>query len=274
MKQSLFMLSALTLGLVQTSSLHANSISANTNIYNTANVRLADAQNQDAQMAEESLDEIANELLGLNESNQAAQAQLRTTSTNLDKLAFELLLIEEKEREQQRIAEEKAAAERRQRAAEAATVARSSSASRQSSSARLNSSARPVIAARRASRAAHSRSRGLCAKYVRLALQAAGYKFTPNASAYQYATRGTLARAGFTKISNNSKPQVGDVVVISRSRKHPHGHIAIYDGRNWVSDFRQRNKSPYRESYSYTTWRDSRYLNDASAKGLYLAMND
>lgn len=268
MKQSFLMLSALTLGLVQTSSLHANNIpvNANTNIYNSA------ADNP--QQTDESLDVIANELLNIGESSQAAQAQLRTTSSNLDKLAFELLLIEEKAREEQRIAEEKAAAERRRRQAEAARTSGVSAGSSRTSSARLNSSARPVIAARRAARAAHSRSRGLCAKYVRLALQAAGYKFTPNASAYQYATRGTLARAGFTKISNNSRPQVGDVVVISRSRKHPHGHIAIYDGRNWVSDFRQRNKSPYREYYSYTTWRDSRYLNDASAKGLYLAMND
>lgn len=141
-------------------------------------------------------------------------------------------------------------------------------------SSKLTNRSAPVVAAKRASRSARSRSAGLCAKYVRIALQAAGYKFTPNPSAYQYATRGTLAKAGFAKISNNAKPQVGDVVVISRSRKHPHGHIAIYDGRNWVSDFRQKRKSPYREYYSYTTWRDARYLNDASNRGTYLALND
>ncbi len=128
-----------------------------------------------------------------------------------------------------------------------------------------------VIAARKASRRAHSRSRGLCAKYVRRALQSAGYKFTPNPSAYQYATRGTLRKAGFTRISNNSKPQVGDVVVVSRSRRHPHGHISIYDGRNWVSDFRQRKANPYKRHYSYTTWRDTRYANNNGAKGLYMA---
>ncbi len=141
-------------------------------------------------------------------------------------------------------------------------------------SSKLTSRSAPVIAAKRASRSARSRSLGLCAKYVRIALQSAGYKFTPNPSAYQYATRGTLAKAGFAKISNNAKPQIGDVVVISRSRKNPHGHIAIYDGRNWVSDFRQKRKSPYREYYSYTTWRDARYLNDASNRGTYLALND
>ncbi len=135
---------------------------------------------------------------------------------------------------------------------------------------RLNNRARPVVAARRASRSAHSRSKGLCAKYVRKALQSAGYRFTPNPSAYQYATRGTLRKAGFVKISNRSKPQVGDVVVVSRSRAHKHGHISIYDGRNWVSDFRQKKANPYRKSYPYTTWRDARYVN-ASSSGLYMA---
>ena len=59
------------------------------------------------------------------------------------------------------------------------------------SSGRLDSSAPPALAAARAARAAHSRTLGLCARYVRQALQSAGYSFTPNNSAYQYATRGT-----------------------------------------------------------------------------------
>ena len=96
----------------------------------------------------------------------------------------------------------------------------------------------PAIAAARASRVALSRSSGYCARYVRKALQSAGYEFTPNPSAYQYATRGTLANAGFSKISNDMPPQVGDVVVYDRSSKHPHGHIQIFDGNDWVSDFR------------------------------------
>lgn len=138
----------------------------------------------------------------------------------------------------------------------------------------LDSSAAPAIAAARASRAAHSRSTGRCALYVRRALQAAGYSFTPNPSAYQYATRGTLAGAGFVKINNNLPPQVGDVIVYNRSGRHPHGHIQIFDGQNWVSDFRQKDISPYSGSYAYTTWRDARYHNDASDRGIYLAMSE
>ena len=138
----------------------------------------------------------------------------------------------------------------------------------------LNSNAAPAIAAARAARAAHSSSTGRCALYVRKALQAAGYEFTPNPSAYQYATRGTLANAGFVKISNNTPPQIGDVVVFDRSSKHRHGHIQIFDGSNWVSDFRQSDINPYSDAYSYTTWRDARYLDDASNRGIYLAMAD
>ncbi len=139
---------------------------------------------------------------------------------------------------------------------------------------RLTSNSAPSIAAASASGAALSRSIGLCAKYVRRALQAAGYSFTPQPSAYQYAN-GTLASAGFDKLSNdNYVPQIGDVAVFNRTAKNPHGHIQIYDGNQWVSDFRQPKFSPYSQHNGYTVWRDARY-NDASANtGTMLALND
>ena len=61
---------------------------------------------------------------------------------------------------------------------------------------RLTASSAPSVAAAVASRAALGRSVGRCALYVRKALQSAGYEFTPQPSAYQYA-HGTLASAGF-----------------------------------------------------------------------------
>lgn len=129
----------------------------------------------------------------------------------------------------------------------------------------------PSIAAQVASRAAHSRSQGRCAMYVRKALQQAGYQFTPQTSAYMYAN-GTLKSAGFVQISaNNYKPQVGDVVVFNRTAKNPHGHIQIYDGNQWVSDFRQPKFSPYSQHNGYSVWRDARYT---GSNGTYLAMND
>lgn len=139
---------------------------------------------------------------------------------------------------------------------------------------RLTSNSAPSIAAASASRAALGRSIGRCALYVRRALQAAGYSFTPQPSAYQYAN-GTLASAGFVKLNNhNYVPQVGDVAVFNRTSRNPHGHIQIYDGNQWVSDFRQPKFSPYSQHNGYTVWRDARY-NDASANtGTMLAMND
>lgn len=132
----------------------------------------------------------------------------------------------------------------------------------------------PLLAATTASRAAGSRTRSLgkCAMYVRKALQAAGYKFTPKPSAYMYAY-GTLQNAGFSKIPNGTPPRAGDVVVWSRSAKNPHGHIQIFDGKDWVSDFRQARFNPYRDAREYTTWRDSRYLGDTQ-NGMQLAFNN
>ncbi len=138
----------------------------------------------------------------------------------------------------------------------------------------LPSSAAPSIAAMAASRAAHSRSQSRCALYVRRALQSAGYSFTPQASAYMYATNGTLRSAGFVQIdSSNYQPQIGDVVVFNRTSRNPHGHIQIYDGSQWVSDFRQPKFSPYSQHNGYSVWRDARYM-DASNQGTYLAMNE
>ncbi|MDO4896498.1 MAG: CHAP domain-containing protein [Moraxella sp.] len=138
----------------------------------------------------------------------------------------------------------------------------------------LNSDA-PRIAARAASRAAHSKSVGRCALYVRKALQSAGYRFTPQPSAYMYASKGILAGAGFTKLSNhNYTPQVGDVAVFNRSSKHPHGHIQIYDGYQWVSDFRQNKFSPYSQHNGYTVWRDTRNVDASNSINVHLAFND
>ncbi|MGK8264659.1 CHAP domain-containing protein [Moraxella nonliquefaciens] len=137
----------------------------------------------------------------------------------------------------------------------------------------LNGSA-PATAARLAARAAHGRSVGRCAMYVRKALQSAGYSFTPQTSAYQYAN-GTLASAGFTRINHdNYEPQIGDVAVFNRTSKNPHGHIQIYDGNQWVSDFRQPNFSPYRNHNGYSVWRDTRHLDATANTGTMLAMNE
>ena len=40
---------------------------------------------------------------------------------------------------------------------------------------------------------------------------------------------------GFHEISEGN-PQKGDICVTNRRSDRPSGHIAIYDGSNWISD--------------------------------------
>jgi hypothetical protein len=95
-------------------------------------------------------------------------------------------------------------------------------------------------------------STGKCALYVRQALAAGGLtSFNSNhpADAYQYGPY--LTSAGFTTISANGyTPKVGDVIVFQPVTGHTAGHIEIYDGSHWVSDFVQQTMYP---SQDYVT---------------------
>lgn len=107
----------------------------------------------------------------------------------------------------------------------------------------------PMLNAMRYARQhAKSKSSGYCARFVANALQYAGIKFQRQPSAYMYHSNGILKKAGFGLVSTSLSgysPQPGDVCVVGRFNNHKHGHICIYDGRNWISDFVQRNPSPY-----------------------------
>lgn len=126
-----------------------------------------------------------------------------------------------------------------------------------------NPALRAVTAARIAARNALSDTIGRCARYVRQALQGAGYRIVdPQPSAYMYHTNGTLKKAGFTLIASGSTagytPQVGDIVVWHRTAKSPHGHIQIYDGKGkgWVSDFRHGFYVYAGQRTNFTIYRD------------------
>jgi GH24 family phage-related lysozyme (muramidase) len=90
---------------------------------------------------------------------------------------------------------------------------------------------------------AASGSLGKCAKYVRMAINAGGVA-TPNnpVSAKNY--KGYLEKFGFKQISTASY-QKGDIAVFEAfqgdSKYHEHGHIQMYNGSQWVSDFKQRD---------------------------------
>lgn len=99
------------------------------------------------------------------------------------------------------------------------------------------------------------KSQGQCAAYVRRAIEAGGVKVNipaprigNSASACDYGV--SLETAGFKSVYTYTGhisvdtaiipgQQAGDVVVIQPIQGHPHGHIALFNGNNWVSDFVQ-----------------------------------
>lgn len=113
--------------------------------------------------------------------------------------------------------------------------------------------------------------KGLCATYVRKALEAAGMPTGGRpASAKDYGPflvgRGFKLIVSFALKDKNKlgvdskfKPQAGDIVVIQGTSKSKDGHIAGWDGSNWTSDFIQDSLMPgpsYRsEKPSYEIYR-------------------
>jgi hypothetical protein len=85
---------------------------------------------------------------------------------------------------------------------------------------------------------------GRCAYFVRQALGAGGYKpATWPVHAKDWGP--PLLRAGFhtVKVENLSayKPMKGDMAVIQATSHRKSGHIQGFDGKNWISDFVQKN---------------------------------
>lgn len=78
-------------------------------------------------------------------------------------------------------------------------------------------------------------SRGRCAQYVRRAIEWGGISLPHTHSAKDYGH--ILESGGFQTVSGT--PQKGDVIVIQPAPGHPDGHMAIYDGEHWISDFKQ-----------------------------------
>ena len=94
-----------------------------------------------------------------------------------------------------------------------------------------------------------SRSHSCCAWYVMRAMQAGGCPIgILPAWAYKYA----LPLYGFKQVE---KPAKGDIVVIENTPKHFWGHIAMYDGEHWISDFKQKSISVYRDMPPYMIYR-------------------
>ncbi len=92
----------------------------------------------------------------------------------------------------------------------------------------------------------------LCARYVRLAFERAFKKVTNRTFHMQQAPAAVnygpgLLKAGFRvvdDIMDDSQIQIGDVVIYSITKTSPWGHIQVWNGKQWVSDYRQSSKYP------------------------------
>ena len=93
-----------------------------------------------------------------------------------------------------------------------------------------------------------------CAKSIRLALESAGARFQSHpVAAADWGN--TLMKIGYRQINPKfDAPKEGDIYIIDRTGKHVYGHIAGFNGTQWVSDFKQKSYDIYNEkglTYKY-----------------------
>ncbi|WOC41305.1 RHS repeat-associated core domain-containing protein [Polaribacter sp. HL-MS24] len=108
-----------------------------------------------------------------------------------------------------------------------------------------------------------SKSSGYCARYVRKALEGGGLD-TSGRPVYAKNYGNLLLKKGFDKISiDNYIPLRGDIAVFESFkglRNHIYGHIQMFNGKQWVSDFFQKgfwagsDYSKFKPSYSIFRW--------------------
>ncbi|WP_459176705.1 hypothetical protein [Ewingella americana] len=82
-----------------------------------------------------------------------------------------------------------------------------------------------------------------CAEFTGAAIRAGGVDLGYERDAKNYGR--PLERAGFHEVPAGSTLQAGDVAVIQPyPGGNPSGHMTMYDGTTWYSDFRQRSMYP------------------------------
>lgn len=87
---------------------------------------------------------------------------------------------------------------------------------------------------------AHTKSQGKCARYVREAIEAGGAKVPLPRPVYAKDYGPVLAKLGFVKVPSVAySPQRGDIVVLQPPSGQVAGHIQMFNGTKWVSDFIQ-----------------------------------
>ena len=118
----------------------------------------------------------------------------------------------------------------------------------------------PEEAALYATEHAEKKSVGMCALYVRKAIIAGGIPLYVGGDAWSY--KYMLPILNFHQVGKKSESKVGDIVVFQPIGGRKFGHIAIWNGSQWVSDFKQRNlivHSDYlKEGCEYAIYRKDR----------------
>jgi hypothetical protein len=88
---------------------------------------------------------------------------------------------------------------------------------------------------------AHSTSQGACAKYVRLGIEAGGIAIPWPRPVHAKDYGPTLVQHGFTIVPSEGYVAVaGDVIVLQPPKAGGSGHLQMFDGKIWLSDFRQK----------------------------------
>lgn len=83
-----------------------------------------------------------------------------------------------------------------------------------------------------------------CSRAVTLALEAGGLQFTRDNHAGNMGPH--LLKSGWVYLPDDTTNfQKGDICVIKGLGAKGHGHICMYDGKQWVSDFYQRSWDVY-----------------------------
>src|SRR5262249_23470326 len=122
---------------------------------------------------------------------------------------------------------------------------------------------------------AEPHSTGNCAHYVREAIEAGGVTLIRHHSAKDYGP--SLLVVGFNLIRSGLGyiHQLGDVGIVQPIPGHPHGHMAMFDGKHWISDFVQwhgiypgqsyRKEKPAYAIYRYpTVWTGPDYATNVA----------
>ena len=117
---------------------------------------------------------------------------------------------------------------------------------------------------------AHEMSTAQCAHYVSNALRAEGLDWHNVGDAKDFGPQ--LLAKGFQSVSRDGyQPQTGDVAVIQNyPGGNEAGHTAMWDGTQWVSDYKQKNAPEEVRKYGFSTpYPGSRYRAAAPDFAIY-----